>query len=235
MISTRGAVLAVVASTSALPACHVARNGGPAPDARGCLAAVIAHDEHTEDADGVTHDVRYSERFYRCEDHVWTERVLPAGRAAHDDAHHGHRELPPMHKLGKLISRAPSGETTLTLVSREERQSIEMSAPSYDLAGFHGDFVGASHLLAPSAIAEMAPLDGKSAPAGARWYEKKSPTAYVRILWSTAYDFPLEVESGAVDGSKRDHFAVALQPVPERFPWDEMQGYAKAHDSDFMD
>jgi hypothetical protein len=216
--------------------CHVAKDSGAPPDPSGCLSATVAHEEHTDAADGVAHEVRYSERFYRCGDHVWTERVLPAGPAS-NELHRGHRELPPMHRLGKLVTRSAEGDTVLALVARDDREIITMSPSSHDLAELHGDFASASHLLAPAALASMSEskVKGRQPADGAHWLERTGAGGYVRVLWSTTYDFPLEIESGSSDGHKRDHITVTMTAKPEQYPWEQLDGYAKVTDADFMD
>lgn len=207
----------------------------PRPDARGCLAATIRHEEHTDDRDGVAHDVRYEDRFVRCDGNVWTERVLPRG-APKDVEHGGHRHLPPAFTMARLVTKTEAG-TSILLVSRADRQIVEIGRESYDTVHFDGDFDAAAHLLAPSSIAAMTKLEGRTAPAGAEWREKRSATGAVRVLWSTAYDFPLEIESDSASGAKTDRMIVSIDKVPADgdLPWRSLDGYARKSDADFMD
>lgn len=204
-----------------------------APDARGCLAATIRHDEHTEDRDGVSHDVRYDDRFVRCEGNVWTERVLPRG-VPQDLEHGGHRHLPPAFTMARLVTKTEAG-ATFALVSRADRMVVEIGHESYDAVRFDGDFDAAAHLLAPSAIAAMTKLEGRAAPAGAEWREKRTAAATVRVLWSTTYDFPLEIETETANGTRKDRMAVSIEKLPAELPWRALDGYARKSDSDFMD
>jgi len=199
------------------------------PDPRGCLAATIHHEEHTDDRDGVSHDVRYDDRFVRCEGNVWTERVLPRG-VPKDAAHGGHRHLPPAFTMARWVTRTSDG-VAFMLVSRTEQMIVEMGRESYDAVRFDGDFDAAAHIVAPASIAAMTKLD-RAAPAGAEWREKKTAAGTVRVLWSSTYDFPLEIETETAD--RRDRMVVTIDPLGE-LPWRTTDGYTKKEDSDFMD
>jgi hypothetical protein len=206
-----------------------------APDPRGCLAVTIHHEEHTEAQDGVSHDVRYDDKFVRCQGAVWTERVLPRG-APKETEHGGHRHLPPAFTMARYVTKTDSG-TTFALVSRADRQVIEIGRDSYDTVHFDGDFDAAAHLIASSSIAQMIRLEGRAAPPGSEWREKKSAGGAVRVLFSTTYDFPLEIETEAANGAKKDRMVVTIEKLPAdgELPWRSIEGYAKKSDSDFMD
>jgi hypothetical protein len=210
----------------------------PPPDPRGCLAAILVHEEHTDDRDGVSHDVRYKERYVRCADHTWTERVLPPGAPAQEaPAHEGHREMPPSHELARLVAKTPDGKAELTLVSRRDRQLIAISPESYDVTHFDSDWDGAAHLLPARVVSTMTKLSAREAPPGAEWREKKTANGSIRVLWSPAYDFPLEIESESSGGQKRDHLRVILDRLPADadLPWATTKDYTRKLDTDFMD
>lgn len=210
----------------------------PPPDPRGCLAATLEHEEHTDDRDGVSHDVRYRERYVRCAGQTWTERVLPKSiQAQPTSAHEGHREMPPSHELARHVTKTPDGKAALALVSRRDRQIIAISPESYDVEHFDGDWDGAAHLLSTRVLATMTKLESRPAPPGAEWREKKTASGAIRVLWSTLHDFPLEIESESSGGQKRDHLRVLLEKVPEdaQLPWAATTGYTKKLDTDFMD
>ena len=208
----------------------------PAPDPRGCLAATIRHEEHTDDRDGVAHDVRYEDRFVRCEGHVWTERVLPRGVPPELERGQGHRHMAPAFTMARLVTRGDGG-ATLALVSRAERQIVEIGRESYDTMRFDGDFDAAGHLLAPSSVAAMAKVIGRAAPSGAEWREKRTASGVVRVLWSTSHDFPLEIETEATSGARRDRIVVRIDALSADadLPRRSIDGYARKSDADFMD
>ena len=205
--------------------------------ARGCIAATIEHLEHTDDRDGVEHDVRYKEHFVHCGDRVWTERNLPRGVPDHVARSHERHAMPPTFTLARLVERAMDDHGALSLVSRAERRIIAISPESYDVARFDEDFDAASHLIATRAIATMTPMQDREAPAGAEWRTRSSAGGVVRVLWSKLYDFPLQIESESGGGMKRDTIKVVLEPPPlaSDLPWAAIGDYEKKRDTDYMD
>ncbi|WP_394823677.1 hypothetical protein [Pendulispora albinea] len=215
-----------------------AAQGAPLPSSNGCIAATLEHHEHTDDQDGVAHDVRYKERFVRCGGRVWRERVLPRGvpkDAAHARAN-DHREMPPSFTLARFIEKSSDG-ATLSLVSRAQRRIIAISPESYEATQFDADFDAAAHLIGTRSIATMTPIPDRSAPAGAEWRSRSSAAGVVRVLWSKLYEFPLEIESESGGGTKLDSLKVVLEPPPvaSDLPWADVGGYQKERDTDFMD
>jgi hypothetical protein len=208
----------------------------PEADPRGCIAATLEHEEHTDDPDGVSHDVRYRERFIRCEGRVWIERILPAGATTHTEPH-GHREMPPLHLMARLVTKEGDGSASLTLVSNAEKQVIRVTPESFDGLRFDGDFDAAAHIVSSRAIHAMDRAHDRAAPAGAEWREKTTPQGFVRILWSPSLDMPLDIESGAKGGAKRDHIRVVVDAMPkdEDLPWRHIDGFEHKSDQDFLD
>jgi hypothetical protein len=210
----------------------------PPVDPRGCLAATLVHEEHTDDRDGVSHDVRFQERFVRCEGHVWTARLFPRGAPPQEaPPPTGHHEMPPSYELARLVTKTPEGQAELTLVSRRDHLLITIGPGSYDVERFDGDWDGAAHLLPARVVAAMPRLADRKASSGAVWREKKTENGTLRVLWSEVYDFPLEIESESAGGQKRDHLRVILEKVPADadLPWVATEGYTRKLDSDFMD
>ncbi|WP_394839767.1 hypothetical protein LVJ94_23040 [Pendulispora rubella] len=210
---------------------------GPRPDPHGCLAATISHHEHTDDRDGVEHDVHYKERFVRCGDRVWTERILPRGvpgEAAHGHEHHA---MPATYTMARLVVRTHDDEATLAMVSRAERRIIAVTPESYDAARFDGTFDAAAHILSSRAIATMPRLEGREAPVGAEWHGRSGAAGAVRVLWSKLYDIPLRIESESEGAAKRDTIELALEPPPlaSDLPWAGLDAYEKKSDMDYMD
>jgi hypothetical protein len=236
MVTRTQALQAALLALPVLTGAGVAACAKEAPvDPGGCLAAVLAHEEHTDDDDGVSHDVRYEERLVRCGDHVWTARVLPRGLPERHAAS-GHREMPPSFALARLVTRQADGRGALALVATDAKQIIDVSPESFDAERFDGDFEAARHLISPGALARMERIS-RAAPAGASWRETTSPGGYVRVLWSTKLDFPLEIESGSASGKKRDRVVVRIEPRPadDAMPWAHLAEFERKSDSDYMD
>lgn len=144
--------------------------------------------------------------------------------------------MPPMFTMARLVTKGDAG-ATLALVSRAEKQIVEIGRESYDTAHFDGDFDAAAHLLAPSSVTAMTKVEGRTAPSGAEWREKRSAGGVVRVLWSTTYDVPLEIESDAASGARRDRITVHIDALPADadLPWRSIDGYTRKSDADFMD
>lgn len=236
MVTRTAALQAALLALPVLTGAVVAACAKEAPvDPGGCIAAVLAHEEHTDDDDGVSHDVRYEERFVRCGDHVWTARVLPRGLPEHH-AESGHREMPPSYALARLVTRQTDGRGALALVATDAKQVIDVSPESFDTVRFEGDFEAARHLISPAALARMGTTT-RAAPGGASWRETTSASGWVRVLWSTRLDFPLEIESRSASGKKRDRIVVRFEsrPADDAMPWARVATYERKSDSDYMD
>ena len=82
-------------------------------------------------------------------------------------------------------------------------------------------------------LASLAPTT-RTAPAGARWYERVGTADYMRVLWSERFALPLVIESGTRDGK---HVSRTTVQRSTRFapPWRTAREFRRIDLSDLGD
>jgi hypothetical protein len=89
--------------------------------------------------------------------------------------------------------------------------------------------------VAPAARERHEP-SGRAAPvAGARWLERRTAEEYVRVLWSDALAFPLEIERGRIDGTRRTRVKITVLPAQGAAPWTRLGEWRRRDLADFGD
>ena len=187
------------------------------------VTALIGHETTDVAPDGVTRIARFQERLYRDDDQVWIERVVPA-RAAARSLH----ELD-VHAAARWYTRR--GEhATVVLVSAPEGVIIEVGPASMEAQDLTDRWVIAAGLVD---LASLAPTT-RTAPAGARWYERVGTADYMRVLWSERFALPLVIESGTRDGH---HVSRTTVQPSTRFaqPWRTAREFRRIDFSDLGD
>jgi hypothetical protein len=199
-----------------------------------CLSAEIAHEERRVLADGTTRDARYRERFYRCDDRVWTERVVPT-RATGAESDHA-RDLPPLYRFAREVRRQSNGDPAVKLVSRLDKLIVDVDAPSYDAIAFTGSFESSASCVSREALSRMRRVASSSKDKGT-WYDYATPEATARVLWSETLGVALVVESSRNDGTAKDRATLenVESPPREPAPWAAIASYTQKEFSDFGD
>jgi hypothetical protein len=201
-----------------------------------CVSAVITHREHTEGSDGITRDLSYRERFHRCQDRVWLERIRRPGPppAAHAGDRHA---APDVHTLGWLITRAPGGAATLALVDTAGRRVIDVDRGSFETLGFAPRFSQAAQLVAHDgdSTSSTKELTRPSNVPGASWFGREEGPRYFRFLWDAKLELALTIERGDSSGTTRDEVRVDRVPAPAAYPWEELGGLPHVDFADFGD
>lgn len=200
------------------------------------LALKIEHTITTLSTDGVTRDVRYSERMVRQGDQVWLARVLP--QHAHEADEHAtggkaHKHMD-VNAAARWVQRGGDGALRVRLVNAHEQIVVDVPQADWGNVGFDGQWAAARHLLDPAQIQRMKPLD-RPAPAGARWYQGGSATMKVLVLWDAKGQFPLRVESINAQGTSRSLTTTTREPLPTVLPWGRLAGYTQKEYSDLLD
>lgn len=197
------------------------------------LSATLTHETTEQGADGVLRHTRFQERFIRQDSQVWVERVLPRWAPAAGQHPGEHHELD-IHTAPRLVRAAADGAALLALVDREHRALYAVGTEEYDRTGFSGRWAAEQSLIDPQALTGMKPSARSSKIAGARWLEQIRGGEYTRLLWSDALQFPLVLETGAVNGRYRSITTATLTP-DSRQPWAEVRGYAQRELTDLGD
>lgn len=191
------------------------------------LAALLTYETHAVTPDGVTRDATYQEKLVRDGTHVWMERVLPVAAPVTS----GH-EID-LVRLAKHVQEGKGGAATVELVSTREKLIVDLRPADYERVELSGRWDEAAHLVAPSSLAELHDTGVKVG--GARWLERKQGDEYVRVLWSDALAFPLEIERGRTDGTRRTRVRAKIVPAPRELPWTALDGYRRKDLTDFGD
>ncbi len=179
-----------------------------------CLAAMLVHESHEVGADGVVRDERFQERYYRCGDRVWTERVLPPGLVHETHSADASSEPSPPHTLAKEVRAGADGRAHVTLVD-------SLHHTVFDVPSAAGNWDQAIHLVSVEQRLQMHVI-AKAAPEGAEWLERTEGDRYQRVLWSHLLGFPLIVDEGTRDGSRTRRVTVTPFRWPGRTarPWE---------------
>jgi hypothetical protein len=121
------------------------------------------------------------------------------------------------------------------LVSRADRLLVDVGPEDYARVDVSGKWEDAWYLLAPAAREALRPSGRASAVAGARWLERRAGDEYVRVLWSDVLAFPLEIERGRVDGTRRTRVKITVLDPDGVRPWLQLDGFRRRDLADFGD
>ncbi len=211
-----------------------------------CVASMTAHAAPPPDVDalvtyetrqlttaGVLRTERWQERLVRRGDVVWSERVLPAGRAAlhaneSSAEHAGHKHFD-FDSAARLVERAPNGELRLRFVDREHRVVVSVPKAEYGAVGFDGNWDAAAYIVPPAVVARM------GAVAADGWRAEKAKGWSHKLRWSAAQQVPLRVESRRDDGSVTRVVTVAPMAASTSVPWSGIDAFVQKEYDDFMD
>lgn len=210
-----------------LVACCNLVQAAPAPP----LDLSIAYYSKVSTPEGETREVRYQESMLRRPGHVWVTRVLRAGPAAAEPAH---AEFNPV-LLARHVMRE-QGKVSIEFVDRRARQRIAVPPAEYGNVGFDGSWDNAASLLDPRRVLTL-PLSRRSSPvAGAQWRERERDGRFERVLWDSARQLALVIESGDRAATLFRRVQVTVLPgVAPGAPWTGLAGYAHKEYADFLD
>ncbi|MFM4900750.1 hypothetical protein [Aeromonas hydrophila] len=201
------------------------------------LAARIRYQDRVTSSDGISKESQWQEKWLRVGDQVWSQRLipLPLARAYHatHDATPGHKHF--THQMAaRWVTRDQQGMLQLRYADNWHNQLVEVPEEEYGQVAFKPDWPRIRHLINPTLLQEMTPLD-EAAPEQARWYEKREGKQRTRILWSSRWQLPLVVESASLDGYRSYRMEVTLKPLPKSLPWQQLDGYQTLDLRDFFD
>ncbi|QWL58355.1 hypothetical protein HQ400_08725 [Aeromonas jandaei] len=201
------------------------------------LAARIRYQDRVTSSDGISKESQWQEKWLRVGDQVWSQRLipLPLARAYHatHDATPGHKHF--THQMAaRWVTRDQQGMLQLRYADSWHNQLVEVPEEEYCQVAFKPDWPRIRHLINPALLQEMTPLD-ESAPEQTRWYERREGNQRTRILWSSRWQLPLEVESASLDGYRSYRMEVTLKTLPKNLPWQQLEGYQTLDLRDFFD
>lgn len=204
------------------------------------LSAIMTFESMTLTADGVKKQTQFQERFIRDTNIVWSERIIPAAAKHHDhDNDNVHKEDNHEHNLnfataGKWLVRDANNQVKFSFVRNDEKKIITPRTSEYGTLGFDGEWETAYYLVNRVALKKMAALS-KTAPEGAKWYEKKDAKHFTRILWDERREIPLSIETGNFDGTNNNKITITPAPVPTSLPWNNLSNYQIVAYEDLLD
>jgi hypothetical protein len=224
-----GLLTAVVLALAFGSAAWAARNH-PRELKSPCVSARIVHLEHVENDEGVATDTRFVERFYRCGDHVWVERVVPGAGTENARGERLAHVSPRMSGFARHVVRAEGEAIVGTLVRRSERMIVELDAAGLEAAGIGRSFEDTSQIVPWATVSTMSPtIVPGSASDGERAFTSTEGRRTSRARWSDSLGLVLEFESRTDDGtsSKRIIVEDLRSPPLEREPWLDTDGYVR--------
>lgn len=200
------------------------------------LSAIMTFESTTLTAEGVKKQTYFQERFIRDSNIIWSERIVSAAAKHHEhhEQHEGHEHNLNFATAGKWLVRDAKNQVKFAFVRSDDKKIINPRASEYGTLGFDGVWETAYYLVNRESLKKMTPLS-KSAPDGAKWYEKKDPKQFTRILWDERKEIPLTIETGTVDGTSSDKITLALTPAPTTLPWKNLGGYENIAYEDLLD
>lgn len=183
--------------------------------------------------DGVKRETTFTERVYRRNNQVWTERLIADQPAADHDHDHGGHSHPDAGSSPMWVRRLADGALDARLIERHQRRSIKVDAQYYGNIGFNGNWGSTFFLSDPQSLKSMravgAPKDG------VQQYESMRGEMTVRVSWDVKGQYPRRVESLDAHGKARRETLVSVVEAPKVLPWNALAGYAEIDYSDLLD
>ncbi|PFH09111.1 hypothetical protein BCF11_1498 [Collimonas sp. PA-H2] len=181
--------------------------------------------------DGVKRETTFTERVYRRNDQVWTERLI-ASESAGEDAHGGHSH-PDAGSSPMWVRRQADGALDARLIERHQRRSIKVDSQYYGNIGFNGSWGSTFFLSDPQSLKNMRAIG--AAKDGVQQYESKRGDLTVRVSWDVKGQYPRRVESLDAHGKARRETLVSVIEAPKVLPWNALAGYTEIDYSDLLD
>jgi hypothetical protein len=195
----------------------------------------VRHYAMTIGRDGVKRETTFSERVYRRNDQVWTERMVerePADEHVHSDDHNGHSH-PDAGSSPMWVRRQADGALDARLIERHQRRSIKVDSQYYGNIGFNGNWGSTFFLSDPQSLKSMRAVGALKD--GVQQYESKRGDLTVRVSWDVKGQYPRRVESLDAHGKTRRETLVSVIDAPKVLPWKMLAGYAEIDYSDLLD
>lgn len=149
------------------------------------------------------------------------------GRGGHDHGAH-------LETASRWITPAPTGEAKLALVDADDAVIVDVDKAGFANFGFHGSWARARHLVDPDSLAKMRRV-GSPDGAGAQWYETRTGSGTLRVLWDERRRFALEVASESADGRSRMTTRAQVVGGPAAEPWKAAAAMARKSWYDLLD
>jgi hypothetical protein len=202
------------------------------------LSAMLSYERRAVGGDGKVWRETTRERFVRAGDHVWIER-LGGGKAGARAAGPGARPVVGKHsvdvaRMARHFVRRADGKAAVALVSASDRLVVDLERADLSLVDASERFDDAWTLVPRGTLAALT-RTAEAAPAGAEWRVREADGVRVRVLWSTALDFPLVVERARLDGRGVERMTVTVGAAARPAPWSAIGGYRHKDLSDFGD
>jgi len=210
-----------------------------------CFDARVVHVKHSETPDGVITDSRFVERFYRCGDRVWVERVLPEPNATTAREREHGDPLLPFANFARDVSRRPGSadddSIDLRLVNRRERSIVLADEATRQAVGVGTRFDVVAEIVPWSVVSHMRPvarpLNEPAESLEGRTYASNESGRSTRVKWSDSLHVTVDCETVADDGKSSER--VFLESVhvraPGRAPWDDIEGFSQKRSAEVGD
>lgn len=200
------------------------------------LALLLTNDTQSLGGDGIFRTEHFQEQLIRQQNTVWVARVIPKG--AHNPKEHAKHDEDHKHldvsAAARLIAKDNKGQLNVRLVEFNDKFIVNVPKAEYDAVGFDGNWNTAYYLIDPATLKKFKATN-RTAPKNARWFESQNPQSFIHVLWDEKNQYPLQVESGSLDGRLKRTVKASIQPFPAKTPWSVISKFNVKDYSDFLD
>lgn len=200
------------------------------------LALLLTNETQSLGGDGIFRTEHFQEQLIRQQNTVWVARVMPKG--AHNAKEHAQHDEDHKHldvsAAARLIAKDNKGQLNVRLVEFNDKAIVNIPKAEYDAVGFDGNWNTAYYLIDPATLKKFKATN-RAAPQNTRWYESQNPQSYIHVLWDENKQYPLQVESGSLDGRLKRTVKASVQPFPATTPWTAISKFNVKEYSDYLD
>lgn len=198
----------------------------------------VRHYSMVSGRDGVKRETTFTERVYRRNDQVWTEREIgreggSGGNGVADEHDHSGHNHPDAGSSPMWVRRLADGSLDARLIERHQRRTVKVDSQYYGNIGFNGNWGSTYYLSDPQSLKTMRAVG--PVKDGVQLYESKRGELTVRVSWDVKGQYPRRVESFDAHGSTRRQTSVSVIAAPPLLPWKTLAGYAEIDYSDLLD
>ncbi len=200
----------------------------------------VSYFTRTVGNDGVQRDTRYTNRMYRRQGMVWTEREMPAGLKeslthGHEHGHgphagHAHDEA---QGAPLRVRRDADGTEHVEVVLEKTRRVIEVDRAHHGNVGYGGSWDAAYWLVTPASLQKMETVG--AAKGGVQRYRARRDEQVTLVDWDVAGQYPRRIERSDAHGTALYQVTASRVPTPATLPWKASEKFDRGDYSDLLD
>lgn len=193
------------------------------------VAAIVHYQQQQLSSDGVQQQRSYRQQLIRIGDKLWSQRLIPA-QAAHSTHPHAGHDHPDLQLAARFIWKTPTG-TAAMLVDAEHQIKVPLTATEQAELGL-SDWTQAYFLFDPKQLSQLERV-GESD--GIEHYRKQTAQGSLSLDWDSHRQIALRIEHKSPDGQQQRRMELEFQPLPQHYPWQQIEHYQAKDYSDWLD